>query len=894
MEVKMKLNKFEEPVYTFTESVMNNLDIANMFTMLAVEDADIARRILVEASRDFLTLHKENLRKTRDQKISDNKQGWKIRRKSKPRKKAQRRVYHPMGANLFWYLVKEKVAVEEKKQEEEGRVISPNAKLFRFLHKLFENENFIKGSFIPLVGLLGILYNINPDLLVDISAHLHGIDLYYDKNHRDFRNREFFVKEGAKLIAKMSERFSPTGFFELVPIDGQSFHEEIKQHTENDIDHWFKFELADAETTEVIKMMLYVIGPWGSEPLSASDIPNQSLRYNRIEKLVCETGVHPFLEREIESCRSRTALYIEFIEVLLRHESVRINNMNNQMLVPHLSDDEGGNKVKLNEIKPLDDTFKLNIAMEELAKPLHHRHLTKFNLAIEIDGTEIGTVDSEVGKYDTVISKDSRILSLIAKTVNPDFSETSISLGTLLVAYTGVDEGEIWVSESQVADNHLGLKLIPVMDANETLESINLSIDYHSAEKCVLTNENSGWTRKIWNRFVNVKNGFSGGIVPQPVESFLNDLESVNLFSAPKAKRQGIKSSLAFTLVVTFFSMLLLIVIHSVRDRLPEVLLIPEIVLTLMVGFVSLILLISLALPKKKGINEVFRFCNQFSFLSGVISLVLMTSFFTHGWDKLDNLSQITAAVHLPSFELGIKSVSSPTTANKMAQSINFVSSNAGVPETNPQLPPDNLRVIKADNINIGVVANVAVKKPRERRLVQYVSGTIYTKKIETGDMIEAHIFDKQDVKSKDKNSNASDEDLKNKIKSLIARVTYVDKNACQGNKVELKVKLDKLKSDAGTEKPLDESEVTVILDADQKISHIALFLKGDKFVSAAPFSNENPVPSPKVVIPILQTDEVLKPETDVKQDKSDKLITSCRENANGTSLKSANCEDAE
>src|SRR5439155_6923967 len=124
---------------------------------------------------------------------------------------------------------------------------------------------------------------------------------------------------------------------------------------------------------------------------------------------------------------------------------------------------------------------------------------------------------------------------------------------------------------------------------------------------------------------------------------------SVELYSGSTAKRQGLMHSLAFTLSVNLITLLLVIGVYLMRDRLPNFLIVPEIVLTLTMICVSLLLTGTFLFAKKDGINKVFSLCNQFSFLSGAVSLVILTAIFTNGW-KIDGSAQFAAIFAASSF----------------------------------------------------------------------------------------------------------------------------------------------------------------------------------------------------------------------------------------------------
>jgi len=348
----------------FKESVVDNLEKGFEMAMLSLGDENEAYNILKKASEQFLVTQSKNLEKIRSQEIAREKQYYK-KSKNTFRKTSAKRTYHPVGANLFQYLVKENLAVEERKQEILGQSLSQDAILFRFFHKLFENENLSKGAFNVAAGLFGILLDLNPTMMKEISAHFHGIDSNYDINHRDFRESSFFLNATSKMMHDLLSRFESTGFFEIVPIDQQPPHNEFKKQIKKDLTEWIKFKPADEDTIKTVEKILELLAPWGETPLSPKDIPTYNLRYNRIPELVSEKSQD---ETALEMKRVSTIMNLRFVEALLANESLRTKNMIKNLYLPVINNEYSFN-VK-NQVKPLDKEFVLEVVMKALSKQI--------------------------------------------------------------------------------------------------------------------------------------------------------------------------------------------------------------------------------------------------------------------------------------------------------------------------------------------------------------------------------------------------------------------------------------------------------------------------------------------------------------------------------------------
>ena len=815
-----------EEKFNFRESVMDHLEIAFRTIMMALGDEQLAYKILTDVCMEFRVLHFNNLRKIREQRNAEYKKG----RKSK-RKAAGRRIYHPTGSYLFYYLVKERIAQEERKQEILGIPLSNQAILFRYFHSLFENNNLLKGAFLPITAMYGILHDVDPRILVRISSHFHGIDADTDTKERDYRGPAFFSKTGGDLLINSSHRFGKTGFFEMVRPDEQaSLHREIKESLNGDLDTVIKLEPADEKTISILQNILEHLTPWGAPRLSPDDIPKYDLNNTRIPAF--ESRNSAARERELETIRSATSMSLPFAKEILANESVRKNNMSDKIYAPVLNKQRDLLK-DFHENYEFDKNFALQVALKQLESPMTPENLDSFVLVVDADGEEIGSVDSRTGKAKLQVPAETRKLAVLAKRLRKNNSEETFPLMVVPMAFTGLDSGEPWLGESTLDNSyHLSLDLTPILDTSRRepegrrarIKSFELVLDYHQPEKCEV-DAKTGLLKKLAARLAGIRKWVQPDIVSKPVEGFLHNLEATKYFSGSNAKRNGVKNSLTFSLAANGITLLLALGLHLTRDRFPEFMLIPETIMIVTIFAVTLFLMTASLSFKRDGINKVFSFCNHFSFLSGLVSIVILTSMFA----KVSSVEgSLAREVQGPSMLSGAD-LRWPADVSQNKASVSPAAILAGGSGPDPEK-------LNANTITRGVIQEVRVNIPKV--MVKYVSDEINISEVKSGYPIKAYVSDSKNSADKEANSR-TDKASQGFATSLNATITSVDRETTGGNAVVLKVKVDTFEWKDASIKPFNDKELTIVFfDGDPKLSQVAFFMREGLVLSAEPFKD--------------------------------------------------------
>jgi hypothetical protein len=833
-----------EDNYNFKESVVDNLEIGYKTIMMSLEDERLAYEILADACEEFQVVHFANLKKIREQRNAINKGNFLKSREGKqkpPRKAAGRRIYHPTGSYLFYYLVKERIALEEKRQEVLGIPVTNKAILFRFFHNLFENNNFLKGAFLPITAMYGIVHNIDPRILVKISSHFHGIDADYDTKDRDYRGPDFFSEKGGNLLTNATNRFAETGFFEMVRSEEQALlHREIKEALNGDIDYYIKFEPADKETIAVVENILDFLTPWGAVRLSPDDIPKYNLSHTRIPAL--ESRNSATSERELETIRSATSMSLPFAKEMLKNESVRKNNMSDNIYVPVLNKKQNFSRDSQATCE-FDEKFILQVAMKQLEKPMTQQNLNNFVLAVEADGIEIGSVSSKLGKARLQVPSGTRKLSVLVKCLRKDNTEESFPVMVVPIAFTGLDGGEPWLGESTLENNnHLALNLTPVINTrgrevgsrHPEIKSFELVLDYHTPEKCGVHSK-PGFVNGLIARLAGLRNWVQPDIVSKPIDGFLHNLEATKYFSESKAKRNGIRSSLRFTVAVNGVTLLLALGLYLAKDKLPDFWITSETVLIATIFLVTVSLMIASFFLRRDGINKIISFCNHFGFLGGLVSIVLLMSIFTHNWGPFsDSLGMLVKEDGISSLDLQVPE-----------SSLN--------PYKNPVLPVEYAELDQNSEepndapVNGGVLGNVQVDIPYPKGRIRYVSNAINIKDVKKGYIITAYVSDPFD-ESNDEISAEFRKATYNFANSLNATVTSVERDSSPKSDVVVKVKVDTFDWKSKLCKPLDDNdEVTVVFNSGQIESQIALIMEQGKVLYGLPIQLDSRLYDPEV-----------------------------------------------
>ena len=642
-----KFNGKSKRDFDYSTWVLPHLDKAFDMSFQSLEDESGAEEVVKLASKLIPTLHNINLERNQEQETHfieklREKEREKRRKeneknnpsqfaaseepqnKHKQRKDKGIQIYHPTKGNAYQYIVKQVLANEEKKREMLGIQTSSSAAIFRFYHKLLENENLMHGICPPIAGVFGILYDRPSNWQVEISTFLNGISMLDDTGHYNFRDKRYFDLKGADIAAGLVERFGEKNFFETVSIDEQDYHKEIKKFLSKHTKRWFKFAVADEYSAQYVEKIIERFIPWESQALPIEKIPSYDLRDNVIDDFVFN-GENPATERQLVFDRIASLLKGDFRNAFLEKKGVRRKNMSQNMLVPVIKGFDPEGRMEWKEVKPLGVEAKYAIASEALSRPLPFRQLHNFNLSIEIDGTEVATIESDYGKYeDITILKGSKILAIWAKLKTSDLSEIAIPLATILLDFTGTFDGVKWSSESKLENSkHIGIRLSPVKDLDGVIGSLRMTVDYHAEDRCDFPQESRSriaWIRSLWqDKFTD--------FVPVSVAKFLYDIEEVELFSESGTNRKVLKTTFAFSLlanVVTMLSIILALSLLNYDATFSSKLLIPAImIISVLLG------MFFLNVRKNDGINKSFRLSNQYGFLAGILSLTLLTYFFT-------------------------------------------------------------------------------------------------------------------------------------------------------------------------------------------------------------------------------------------------------------------------
>ena len=785
--------------FSFKSSVLNHLSKAKETCDRSIGNTPTSDETVKQAARETEFNHSKNLKEIDRQRGRFFTKLFSSR--NNLRKDTGVRVIHPVGADVFRELISTYLDIAEIEQENDpdGLPITDEQFYFRYYRVAFNNEVLRKGVFGVAAAYLGVIRRLPTDVIKNISAYVRGISPASNTEHYNFKNAQDFDQEITKHKLNSYSRFGKTERFQLEKVE-EVFPTTIRKLLKKTTDEVIKLEKVNDPNEDSIYKILGLIGPYEAESLDDQDIPDQAFSFNPIKALIF-SGKNPVDERDIEMKRVKTLLNKKTGEKIIKNQSVRYEDMENNHLHSPLIGSTG--LPSWNTVDTISEALIKSIENEQLDRSWHFQSGKVGDLIVNIDGRQYRTLENTDEQQSSFqIPIDTRIISVYGKLKNFTDYGILLPLGSLLTDITEIKSGTVWESESKLPNNfHLKLKLTPELDKENQLQSLNLSVNYHPNHEC----EYHSWLRNQMAKYRSyVNSGFRNLISPKPfpnpVAAYFKGMENLGMLESSSFLKKVLQNTLVLASLIFIIAVAINLVANAFGVTGTRLNIVSVSIPFFLVGGG----LLGVHLNRGNGLNSIIGVTTGLCFLGGILFFALVSSRFINQTLK----SAIVYSI-------------SPTSSAKPVDKIAYIDKTPSQYSSVIQKVTNNSYPVTSEKDNKKVIWIVTpviatqtikgnIKNPKSSNPRSFTAREINPLDLKSGATINAladHIT-KDNKKTDDTNST---EENKEELKSLGATVISISKESDNEGVVLVRFRFDKLIFVDGQEINLPKGQDTII-----------------------------------------------------------------------------------